>query len=214
MNVIPVIRFRTDVVNRQSSFRREGEALLLRKFILSLFVLIILFVVAALGALYYIKPTQTLDLAYHQVPIRERALDMVKRMSLEMVVNEEDVNDLLKKNLAEDPFVQSNLEVTGAKFTLLGDLLVADLNVLWKDLVPSSLRIVYRLHWDNRSIVAAVEEAKIKGVSLPKSSVSGFTIPLGDELPKPLKVEKITFGVGEIKVKLKKPSLSDLKELL
>lgn len=196
------------------SLRKEGDASFLRKFILSLLVFVIVVVITALGALYYIKPNQTLDLNYHQVPIRERALDMVKRMSLEMVVTEEDVNDLLKADLADDPFVQANIEVTGAKFTVLGELLVADLNVLWKDLVPSSLRIVYRLHWNNPNVVATVEEAKIKDISLPKSSISGFTIPLGNELPKPLKIEKMTFGVGEIKVKLKKPSLSDLSELL
>ncbi|MFD0672499.1 hypothetical protein [Cohnella sp. GCM10027633] len=186
----------------------------MRKFIIGLFVFIIVAVIAAVAGLYYIKPSQALDLTYGKVPIRERALDMAKRMSLDMIVTESDVNDILKGELAEDPHVQPDVEVKGAKFALIGELLIADLNVLWKDLVPSSLRIVYRLKWEAPNIVATVEEAKIKSISLPKSSVSGFVIPLGDELPKPLKIEKIDWGVGEIKVKLKKPSLADLRELL
>lgn len=186
----------------------------MRKFIIGLFVFIIVAVIAAVAGLYYIKPTEPLDLSYGKVPIRERALDMAKRMSLDLVVTEADVNSILKAELADDPLVQEGVEVKGAKFTLIGELLIADLNVLWKDLVPSSLRIVYRLKWDAPNVVATVEEAKIKAISLPKSSVSGFVIPLGDELPKPLKIEKIEWGVGEIKVKLKKPSLSDLRELL
>lgn len=188
----------------------------MRKWLIRLTVLIIVVIFAALAVLFYIKPTETLDLTSRKVPIKERALDMLKRTSLELIVTEDDVNHLLKSKLAEDPVVQKDVEVTGAKFTVLGDLLIADLNVLWKDLVPSSLRIVYRLEWDDAdsSIVAVVAEAKIKAISLQKSSIAGFVIPLGDELPKPLKIEKIDWGVGEIKVKLKKPSLWDLKELL
>ena len=192
----------------------EGDACSLRKWFIRLIVLIIVVVIAALAGLWYIRPTESLDLNARKVPIKERALDMVKRTSLEMIVTEADVNNLLKAKLAEDPIVQKDVEVTGAKFTVLGDLLVADLNVLWKDLVPSSLRIVYRLNWENPNIVATVEEARVKGISLPKSSVAGFVVPLGDELPKPLKVEKVEWGLGELKVKLKKPSLGDLRELL
>ncbi|WP_027086033.1 hypothetical protein [Cohnella panacarvi] len=186
----------------------------MRKWLVRLVVLLIVAVIAALAGLFYIRPTEPLDLNARTVPIKERALDMVKRTSLELIVTEADVNNLLKAKLAEDPIVRQDIEVTGAKFTVLGDLLVADLNVLWKDLVPSTLRIVYRLSWDNPNIVATVEEARIKGISLPNSAVAGFVVPLGDELPKPLKVERVEWGVGDLKVKLKKPSLMDLKALL
>lgn len=186
----------------------------LRKLFIGLFLFIIVVIVATVAGLYYIKPSEPLDLTYGKVPIRERAIDMVKRMSLNMIVTESDVNSLLKSELAKDPFVQREVEVKGAKFTLIGDLLIADLNVLWKDLVPSGMRIVYRLSWESPNVVATVEEARIKSISLPTSLVSGFVIPLGDELPKPLKVESIDWGIGELTVKLKKPSLSDLAELL
>ncbi|MFC5531515.1 hypothetical protein [Cohnella yongneupensis] len=186
----------------------------MKKMFVGLVLFLILAIIAVVAGLFYIKPTEELDLTHRKVPIKERAIDMVKRTSLELIVTEADVNNLLKTKLSEDPIVQKNVEVTGAKFTVIGDLLIADLNVLWKDLVPSSLRIVYRLHWESPNIIATVEEAKIKSISLPSSAIAGFVIPLGDELPKPLKIEKIDWGVGEIKVKLKKPSLKDLRELL
>jgi hypothetical protein len=213
MNVLSVIRSQRGVVN-WLFVPIEGDANALRKIFFGLVLIVILAVIAVLGGLFYIKPNQTLDLTYNQVPIKERALDMVRRMSLELIVTESDVNNLLKAELAKNPMVKNNVEVTGAKFTVNGDLLIADLNVLWKNLVPSSLRIVYRLQWENPNVIATIEEAKVKAISLPKSSISGFVIPLGDELPKPLKIEKIDWGVGEIKVKLKKPTIQDLQQLL
>lgn len=186
----------------------------MKKLFIGLFILLLLAVIGGVGALYYIKPDQTLDLAHSNVPLKDRALDMLRRMSPELIVTEADVNNLMKASLAENPQVQDDLRVTGAHFTLEGQRLIADLNVLWKEKVPAGMRITYLLSWENPEVVASVEEAKVKGISLPLSYISGFTIPLGDELPKPLKIKELKWGGGEIRVSFQKPTLQDLQALI
>ncbi|WP_256758723.1 hypothetical protein [Cohnella sp. WQ 127256] len=186
----------------------------MKKLLISLFVLIVLVVIAGVGSLYYVKPDQNLDLVYEEVPLKDRALDMVRRMSPELILTSEDINNLSKKSIADNPQVEKDVLVTGADFNLDGDLLLADLNVIWKDQISAGLKITYRLHWNHPNVVATVEKAMMKGITLPNSMFSDRIIPIGEDLPKLLKINKLEWGGGEVKVKFQKPSLSDLRELI
>lgn len=186
----------------------------MKKFFVSLFVLLILGCIAVIGSLYYIKPDQELDLSYNSVPIEKRAVDMVNRMSVAMILKEEDVNNLLKASLSKDPQVQKDVKVTGAKFSVDGDLLISDLNVLWKDQIQAGLQLTYRLKWDNPNVVATVVDAQMKAIPLPTAAFSDMVIPLGDEMPKLLKIKDIEWGGNEIKVVFEKPDLQDIQDLL
>ena len=90
----------------------------MRKLLIGLFVLIFAIAFACVGFLYYIKPDQPLDLAYKKVPLKERALSMAKRVSTEMKLTEEDVANLAIKSLADNPQVEKDIRVTGARFSL------------------------------------------------------------------------------------------------
>ena len=186
----------------------------MKKLLIALFVLVFLAVIAGVGALYYVKPDQSLDLAYEEVPLKDRAIDMAKRMSLELILTDNDLSNLAKKSLAENPNVEQDIVVTGAEFTLEGDRLIADLNVLWKDWVSASLQITYRLRWQDPNVVADVLEARLKGLPLPKSMLDSRVIPIAQELPKPLKIESMNWGQGEVAVTFRKPSLKDLQDLI
>jgi hypothetical protein len=186
----------------------------MRKLLISLFVLVLLIAIAAVGALYYVKPDQVLNLEYKKVPLNERALDMVKRLSPQMILTEEDIVNLSKKSIADNPQVEKDIEVTGADFNLKGDLLIADLNVVWKSQIAAALKVTYRLHWENPNVVATVEQAKIKGISLPVSAFSDRIIPIGDSLPKLLTITGMEWGDEEVKVLFKKPTLRDLQKLI
>ncbi len=186
----------------------------MKKLLISLFVLVFLAVIAGVGALYYVKPDKTLGLAYDEVPLKDRAIDMAKRMSLELILTDDDLNNLAKKSLADNPSVENGIVVTGAEFALDGDRLIANLNVLWKDWVPANLQITYRLRWKDPNLVAVVLEAKMKDVPLPKAMFSERVIPIADELPKPLKIESMKWGEGEVGVTFRKPGLKDLQQLI
>jgi uncharacterized protein YneF (UPF0154 family) len=186
----------------------------LKKLFICLFILVLLAVIAGVGALYYIKPDQNLNLVYKKPPLTQRALDMVMHLSPELILNEEDINNLSKQSIADNPQVEKDIVVTGANFTLQGDLLIADLNVVWKNWIFAGLQITYRLHWENPNLIASVEKAQIKGVSLPTSAFSDRVIPVTQNLPKLLKIKDIVWGDRDMKVIFQKPTLQDIKDLM
>ncbi len=186
----------------------------MKKLLIGLFVLVFLAVIAGVGAIYYVKPDKTLDLSYHEVPLKDRAINMARRMSLELILTDDDLQNLAKKSIVENPEVERDIVVTGAEFTLEGDRLIADLNVLWKDWVPANLQITYRLRWQDPNVIADVLEARMKDVPLPKAMLASRVIPIASELPKPLKIENVKFERGEVAVMFRKPGLKDLQELI
>lgn len=186
----------------------------MKKLFISLFVLLFVVVIAGTGALYYIKPEQKLDLSYRNVTWKELALDMVSRQSTELVLTGDDLNNLAKKSLADNPLVEKDIVVTGADFNLEGALLIANLNMVWKNRVSAGLQVTYSLRWENPNVIATVVKAQVKGLSLPTSAFSDRVIPVGKELPKVLKIKNLVWGGNEVKVQFKKPSIKDLQEII
>ncbi|WP_239616124.1 hypothetical protein [Cohnella mopanensis] len=186
----------------------------MKKLFVSLFILVFIVVIAGVGALYYAKPDQSLNLAYEKVPLKDRAIDMVKRRSPDLLLTSEDLNNLAKKSVADNPQVEKDVVVTGADFVLQGDLLTADLNVIWKDKVSAGIQITYRLTWNEPNVVAKVEKAKMKGITLPKSMFSDRVIPIAEDLPKLLKIKDLQWEGSDVRVIFQKPSLKDLQQLI
>jgi hypothetical protein len=179
-----------------------------------LFVLLLLAAAAGVGAIYYVRPDPALNLQYEPVAIKEKALEMVKRMSFDMILSEEDVNNVLKKSLAQNPVRNRDVEVRGANFTVAGDRLTADLSLLWKNRIPAGVQVIYRLSWQQPDLVATVEQVKVKSVNLPSSLADDLVLPIGRELPKPLKIKEVQLGEKEVTIVLQKPGLMDLQQLI
>jgi len=192
----------------------EKKEIQMKKWLIGLFTLVFIVVVAGTLALYYIRPERDLTLAYAPVPLEERAVDMARRLSRELVLSSDDIENLAKRALADNPFVEKDVQVTGAEFSVSGDRLLADLNIIWKDRVSAAIQVTYRLRWEAPNVVAAAEKATIKGIALPTSMFSDQVIPIGDSLPAALKIEKMTWGSGGVKVLFRKPSLQDLQNLI
>lgn len=186
----------------------------MRKLFVALIILILLLGGAGAFAYWYVSPSQQLSLAYEEVPLRDRALDMARRLSLELVLTEADVNNLGKKQVAEHRQYEPGVELTGAQFRLEGGRLVADVNAKWRDRVPVGLQLTYRLTWAEPNLIARVEEAKLKDIDLPADAFDDIVIPLGGELPKPLHVKDVRIENDTLVVEFKKPSLQDLRSLI
>lgn len=186
----------------------------MRKLFVALIVLVLLLGGAGAFAYWYVSPSEQLGLAYQEVPLRDRALDMVRRLSPELVLTEADVNNLGIEQAAAHRQYEPGIELTGAKFRLEGNRLVADVNAKWRNRVPVGLRLTYRLTWASPNLVAHVEEAKLKDIRLPADAFDDIVIPLGSELPKPLRVKDVRIENGQVIVEFQKPSLQDLGSLL
>ncbi|RED64697.1 hypothetical protein [Cohnella lupini] len=186
----------------------------MKKIVIGLLVVAILVIIAGVGGLYYIKPDKKLDLAYENIPMKDRAYDMLKNLTTELTLTEKDVINLAKKSLAENPRVEKDVTVTGADFDLNEDKLVADLNIVWKNRISAGIQVTYRLQWESPNVVATVEQAKMKGIPLPVSMFSDRVIPIAQDLPDILKIKDLKWGEQEVKVQFQRPTLRDLQQLL
>jgi hypothetical protein len=186
----------------------------MKKLLVALIVLIVLIAAAAGGAIWYAAPATKLNLGYEEVPLADRAMDMARRWSTEMILSERDVDNLATKQLALHPEYEPGVTVTGARFSLSGNLLVAHVNVKWRERIPVGLTLTYRLTWSKPNLTAHVIEARVKEVRLPTASFDDVVIPLGDELPKLLQIQDVRLENGQAVIQFRKPSLRDLQSLL
>lgn len=183
-----------------------------------LFTLIALFVLVAVGSVILfqlIKPAERLDLSYEKVDLEKKAVEMLKRVSTELVLSEADVNNLAKESIAQNPMYSQDVRITGARFRLLADdRLAADVNLKIRERIPVGLTIVYRLKWASPNLIAEVEGASLRGVKLPADGFEDVVIPLGDELPKVVKIKDISSDASGLHVSFRAPSASELRELI
>lgn len=199
---------------RSRQVRSKG-GLPLKKLLFALITLVVLIAVGSVILYQLIKPAEHLDLAYEPVNLESKAVDMFKRLSTELVLSEADVNNLAKESIAGNPMYSPDVLITGARFRLLADdRLAADVNLKIKDRIPVGLTIVYRLKWESPNLSAEVQEASIRGVKLPNKGFENVVIPLGDELPKVVKIKDVTSDADGLKVAFRAPSASELRALI
>lgn len=184
----------------------------MRKFIIFVFSFVLLVGIAGVGVLYYIRPDPTLTLDYTSVSLRDKALDMIKQMSPEIVLTEEDLNNLLKEVLARDPVIIPEVEVRGAHFSLSGNRLTAELRIMWKDRVAAGVQMEYTLVWNEPDLIAMPESIRIKDISLPVELMKRIVMPIEQQLPSVVGIRDIQFGPGDITIKLR-ANIQDLLTL-
>lgn len=185
----------------------------MRKLRLALLAIFVLLATAIITVYMYAAPRKELDLSYQPVPLLERAVAMFRRQSLELVLTEADLNNLAKRSLSLHPHVRPNVQVTGAAFELEGDRMIADVNVKLLGLWPAGLRTIYTFRWEAPNLVGTPVEMKAGSIALPKERIGELVIPIGEELPL-IKLDDVYLKDGQVHVKFRKPSLSDLKRLL
>ena len=88
-------------------------------------------------AVRHVKPTETLNLDYKEITVSSKIADIVKNRKLEVQLTEQELNDVVKKQLAAHQVLPNDLRIEGAKLTLQGSNLVADVNVRWREKIPS-----------------------------------------------------------------------------
>ncbi|WP_426448900.1 hypothetical protein ACP26L_29625 [Paenibacillus sp. S-38] len=124
-------------------------------------------VIAAALLLWFVRPPQPLDLTYKELPLREKALDMLRSRKLEVTLTEAEVNELLKKALAASPQVSANVRITGARFYLEGEALSADVQLLYRNRWEAGGRLFFDLAWQDPYLTAVHTGSAIRGLHLP-----------------------------------------------
>lgn len=186
----------------------------MRKLFAALLLLIVLAALAGAGGLYYIRPDPLLSLEHGTVSLKDKVLDMARRMSPDLRLTEEDVANLLKASLKQNPNPGMDVTVQGADFSLENGRLLADLSLVWRERIPFGMQVVYRLAWRDPDIHATVETVKIRDIELPSETVDPLVIPVSRELPEFLRIRDVEFGDDGIVIRFQPPSLREWQEIV
>ncbi|QHT61578.1 hypothetical protein GXP70_17455 [Paenibacillus lycopersici] len=186
----------------------------MKKLIIVLGTLLLLIAVLGAAAAWYVKPAETLDLNYTPVPLEDRALDMARSLSTKLTLSEADVNNIGKAYIAANPQYGPNVTITGARFRFENGRVAGHYNLKVKNRVPVGIVVYYNVKWQDPNLIAEVDEAKLRSRTLPLKYFDDIVIPLGDSVPKPLRVQSASLTGNQLVITLKKPTLSELAQLL
>lgn len=173
-----------------------------------LYTLIIILVVIALlvaGLLFYIKPERELDWSYTKVSLTDKAQQMVKSFKTELDLSEEEINNLLKEQLANKAKLSNDMEITGIHFDLQGSTAVADVNLLWNGLVEAGAKIKFDLEWKEGTLMMKHSQTNVKAISIPTTyfKIPNVEIPVNKMLPTMVAIKDLTFEPNHIHLKFK-----------
>ncbi|MDQ0901594.1 MULTISPECIES: hypothetical protein [unclassified Paenibacillus] len=178
---------------------------MLRK--LFIFAIAVGFILTALLAIAvrHVKPTEDLNLDYNEITISSKITDIVKNRKLEVQLTEQDLNEVVKKQLAAHQVLPNDFRIEGAKLTLQGSNLVADVNVRWREKIPIGAQMMFTLAWNPPNLVVQHRNTSIKGMQVPSEWVqlSPFKLPIEDHLPKLIGVKNVLFEEKAIIIQLK-----------
>ncbi|WP_261381440.1 hypothetical protein [Paenibacillus cremeus] len=167
--------------------------------------LVVLAVLLAAGLVWYVKPVQPLDLAYTELPLRDKLASMLVTRKLEITLTEAEVNQLLKKALAAHAQVRPDVTITGAKFAQQGDRLVADVNLLVGGQLEAGARLNFDLAWQEPNLIAVHTGTVIKQAAIPPAwfQLAPLQVNVNNYLPQLVAVKGFTFEPSGVKLSFK-----------
>ncbi|MZQ83480.1 hypothetical protein GQF01_15310 [Paenibacillus sp. 5J-6] len=178
---------------------------MLKKSFISLIVLIVILAAAMVMFIRHIQPTEVLDLNYQEISIASKIADIVKTRKLEVQITEQDLNNLVKKQLSAHPNLPNGVRIEGAKLTLQGSNLVADVNIRWQDKVPVGAQLFFSLAWDPPNVVIQHQNTRVRGIQVPKEwlQLAPIELSIEDHLPLLVGVKDVRFEEKAVLIQLK-----------
>ncbi|WP_276507945.1 hypothetical protein [Paenibacillus thermotolerans] len=190
------------------SRKRSGAAF----FFIVFLILFAALLSVAFGVLRYAAPEERLDWSSGPLPsLEEKALAMLDERSLTIRLTEAEIDALIKDRLRSQSKLSSYAEVTGARFDLSGDELVAHTIVRLANTADIAVTHRFRLEWSPPRLVVTHVSSRIKDVELPESWVSfepvQISLELDDRLPIAVKDVEWNGDSVIIRLRLKMPDL-------
>jgi hypothetical protein len=171
----------------------------------SIIVIVLLIAVAAGGGLWlrsYVAPTEKLDLAYDRISIKDKAIEMVQKRKLEIVLSEADVNNLIKSQLqsGDSESLPPDTTLDGARFELNGDKLIAHLNMTYRNILPLGMLATYKMTWQAPNLIIEPLSLTVKNYDLGQDRLERIVVPI--ELPSLISIRDIQFQGNQIVIQL------------
>jgi hypothetical protein len=183
----------------------RGEAAqMLRKLFYTIVILAVISFGLFWAAVQAVKPDQSLDLNYKEVSVVEKTLDIVKNRKLEVQLTEQDLNNLVKKQLSQHAVMPNNVTITGAQFKLDGNRVEADVNLLWDNKVAAAAKLFFLMEWKNPDLEITHLSTQIKQMQVPQEwfHLNPIRIPMTQNMPKMIGIKDIAFDPDAIRIML------------
>ncbi|MCL6458469.1 MAG: hypothetical protein K6T85_10740 [Gorillibacterium sp.] len=176
----------------------------LKRLLVTLASLIVLAVLLAVATVWYVRPTQTLDLNYQEVDFQKKVESIILSRSLTVSLTDEELSNLLKRELSLDAEPNPHTQITGARFQRQGSELTAELTVLLRDKLPAQVRLVYQLEWNSPTLKLQFVNASVKGKDIPSSwlKLGDIYTNIDEKLPPFVTIASVDFAGNDILFKL------------
>lgn len=177
----------------------------MKRLLFALLTLALLLAIIAFGIIRYVKPTESLDLQYKELSIGAKVTDMIVKRQFAVDLTEDDIANIVKKQLAQQPQLSPDIVLTGARIELAGNRVNLVANVRYKGRIPAEVNAVYDLQWQDPNLRIVFRDARIKSISLPQSQFDPAPIDIGlnDLLPKAVAVKDVKFSGESVRIELK-----------
>ena len=131
--------------------------------------------------------------------------DMLRSRTLQVAIDEAELNALLKPELHARRRLGEHAEITGADFSLENGTLVVRMDItLWNRLrLPVTHKI--RLSWEAPDIVAEHVSSSLKEIPLPKTlfPIGIIRVPLRPPEGWPVDIDRVEFGDDAVRILLR-----------
>lgn len=182
-----------------------GEGNGLKRLLLALLTLVLLLAAIAAGVIVYIKPAEALDLNYKEISIRDKVAQMITKRQFAVELSEDDVANIVKKQLSQRPQFAPDILLTGARVDLAGSRATVVANVRYKQRIPAEIRLAYELEWHAPNLRISLQDAAIKQMTLPRARFNPepIDINLNELLPDLVAVKDVQFAADSVRIDLK-----------
>jgi hypothetical protein len=165
-------------------------------------VIVLCIVMLMLGGQFVVKPEHELDLIAEPIDVKGKVIAMILNRKLEVVLTNQDLTNLAKKQLASQPEVDPKFRITGLALEIHGSELTAEVNGWWRNRVKVGATGVYALAWNNGTIAATPRVVRIKRLQVPSRwiGLEPIEIPINDLLPSLVKIDQVQFEESAIRM--------------
>lgn len=178
---------------------------MIRKIVKIAAVVLVAVVLAAAALLWYARPVQPLDLSYGNISLAQKGIEMIKARKPELHISEKELNDLLKKQLAERAQLSPDVVVEGARFEQRGNRITAYVNLKAAGLIAAGLSADFTVEWKPPKLIVSPAEARIRSLKVPASwlPIEPMELNLAEALPSLVGIQEIRFEERDIVVAFK-----------
>ncbi|OOC63459.1 hypothetical protein [Paenibacillus ihbetae] len=158
-------------------------------------VILILLLVVAGAAVWFVYPTQSLDLKYRTVDFKEKLMTMIQNRDTRMKLSLEEVSQLSKKNLVKYKNTHDlGVEITGADFQMNGTVMTAQMNGRYGAL-PFGAVLKFQMSARGSQLILNHQSTTIRGVEVPQNVfvLDPIEISIKDYLPDLVTVKDVKF---------------------